>query len=273
MAEMPTPIIVAVDDGGERGGFERAPARSGRRRARRREAARARNAGNSPAAAPGSIAAVRAMAPMHVDGRERLRARRGRRPPRPRDGAAIVAIAASTGGPAAFARDPRRAARRFRRTDPASRSTSRAASSRGWCAGSTAPCRLSVKLAEHGERLRPATVYVAGDDRHLTARDRAHDRAQRRSAARTDTGRRLGDVSLGRSGFGSRGARGGPDRHGTRRHRRAHRDPPRRRRGDRPGRGQLGGLRDAQSGDRCGDRRPRGPALAIANTARSVAAA
>jgi two-component system chemotaxis response regulator CheB len=37
-----------------------------------------------------------------------------------------------------------------------------------WLGGVAA---VHVKVAEHGERLRPATVYVAGDDRHLTALD------------------------------------------------------------------------------------------------------
>ena len=45
-------------------------------------------------------------------------------------------------------------------------------------------CDLQVKVAEHGERLAPHTVYVAPDDRHLgvsnQARRRAVDRAARR---------------------------------------------------------------------------------------------
>lgn len=167
MAEIPTPIIMAVDAEDQRAGDRQAALQAGAVLVvvKPPEA-------ETPGFATrrsGLIAAVRAMAPMHVEARER---RESAEPdePVPVRRVSIVAIAASTGGPAAFSRIlgdlpgdfgapillTQHIAQGF--VDGMVR----------WLNGA---CALSVKLAEHGERLRPATVYVAGDDRHLTTRD------------------------------------------------------------------------------------------------------
>jgi two-component system chemotaxis response regulator CheB len=80
--------------------------------------------------------------------------------------ARVVAIAASTGGPAALCRVLRELPRDF----PAPLLVVQHIAAgfvdglAHWLAGE---CRVRVKVAEHGERLTPATVYLAPDGRHL----------------------------------------------------------------------------------------------------------
>jgi two-component system, chemotaxis family, protein-glutamate methylesterase/glutaminase len=90
-----------------------------------------------------------------------LGSRRGTREP-----AALVAMAASTGGPAAL----RRVLMDLPRTFPVPivlvQHIARdfAAGFAEWLGTS---CALPVKVAEHGEAMQPGVVYVAPDDRHL----------------------------------------------------------------------------------------------------------
>ena len=166
MSELPTPIIVAVEDGGTPASSQRAAAI---------DAGAALVVAKPPEPeTPGFanrrstlIAAVRAMAPMHLS-RERLHAVEPAPPALRR--ATIVALAASTGGPAAIARVLGELPADFNAPVLVTQHIARGfvEGMVRWLDGS---CPISVKLAEHGERLRPATVYVAGDDRHLTARD------------------------------------------------------------------------------------------------------
>jgi two-component system chemotaxis response regulator CheB len=87
--------------------------------------------------------------------------------PRPR----VVAIAASTGGPAALARILSTLPPTF--TLPVLVVQHLAAGfTHGFAAWlSGAGVRLRVKVAEHGEPLRGGTVYIAPDDRHLGVAD------------------------------------------------------------------------------------------------------
>jgi two-component system, chemotaxis family, protein-glutamate methylesterase/glutaminase len=87
-------------------------------------------------------------------------------PRRTADGAELVAMAASTGGPAAL----RRVLMDLPQTLPAPLLVVQhiardfTAGFASWLAGG---CPLPVKVAEPGETLRPAVVYIAPDDRHL----------------------------------------------------------------------------------------------------------
>jgi two-component system chemotaxis response regulator CheB len=166
MAELPTPIVMAVEEGATRA-------------TQQRTAAIAAGAALVVAKPPdpetpgfasrrsGLIAAVRAMAPMRLSA-DRLHAVEPPAPPMRR--AAIVALAASTGGPAAIARVLGELPADFNAPVLVTQHIARGFVDGmvRWLDGS---CAITVKLAEHGERLRPSTVYVAGDDRHLTARD------------------------------------------------------------------------------------------------------
>ncbi|HSD18590.1 MAG TPA: chemotaxis protein CheB [Anaeromyxobacter sp.] len=125
-------------------------------------------------------AAVRAVAGLKLVTRHRRRPLRPGAappapPPAPPRGASparaprALGIAASTGGPAAIARILRALPREFpapilvvQHIAPGFE-----AGLVHWLGSET---RLAVKLAEQGELLRPGTVYVGADGRHLTAR-------------------------------------------------------------------------------------------------------
>jgi two-component system, chemotaxis family, protein-glutamate methylesterase/glutaminase len=168
MTEIPTPIIVAVDAESRRAGTDRQAALQAGAVLVVVKPPEAETPGFATRRS-GLIAAVRAMAPMHVEGRQRREPLEADETGAVRH-AAIVAIAASTGGPAAFSRIlcdlPADFGAPILLTQHIARGF--AEGMVRWLNGA---CALSVKLAEHGELLRPATVYVAGDDRHLTARD------------------------------------------------------------------------------------------------------
>lgn len=79
----------------------------------------------------------------------------------------LIAIAASTGGPAALYA----ILTRLRSTFPLPIVVTQHISPgfvRGMASWLNESAHLTVKLAQHGESLRPATVYIADDDRHLT---------------------------------------------------------------------------------------------------------
>lgn len=119
--------------------------------------------------AAGLVRTVKAMAGVKVIRRWRTTERPMRRPTVRRAGgkaAAIVAIAASTGGPAAIQTVLAAQPAHFplpilvvQHITPGY-----GAALAHWL---NAVCDLRVKIAESGEPLRPATVYVAPDDRHL----------------------------------------------------------------------------------------------------------
>jgi two-component system chemotaxis response regulator CheB len=169
MAEIPTPIIMAVDADGRRAGSDRQAALDAGAVLVVVKPPDAETPGFATRRS-GLIAAVRAMAPMHVAARERETQRQLDEAPGVVRRVSIVAIAASTGGPAAFSRVLGELPGDFAAPILLTQHIAR-----GFVEGMVrwlnGACELSVKLAEHGERLRPATVYVAGDDRHLTARD------------------------------------------------------------------------------------------------------
>jgi two-component system, chemotaxis family, protein-glutamate methylesterase/glutaminase len=87
-------------------------------------------------------------------------------PPRPRGRARIVAIAASTGGPPALSRILSELPADFRAPILVVQHIAEgfAEGLATWLAASS---RLHVKVAEDGEPLSPATVYLAPDRRHL----------------------------------------------------------------------------------------------------------
>lgn len=160
MTVAPTPVIMVVDEVGA--GAERV-------------GARAREAGALAAvpfpARPGElIDTVRAMAAVRLVRRRPPRAARETRPPgRPRahHGATIVAIGASTGGPAAlraiFAAMPADLAAPVLVTQHIS-----SGFSEGMVYWWDAAGPLRAKIAEHDEPLSNGTIYVAPDNRHLT---------------------------------------------------------------------------------------------------------
>lgn len=84
-------------------------------------------------------------------------------PPRP---VRLVALAASTGGPAALQQILQALPRDFPVPILAVQHIARGFSA-GLAEWLNASCNLRVKLAEHGEPLRGRTVYLAPDDRHL----------------------------------------------------------------------------------------------------------
>jgi two-component system, chemotaxis family, protein-glutamate methylesterase/glutaminase len=92
--------------------------------------------------------------------------RRAAAPARPRGRARIVAIAASTGGPPALSRILSELPADFRAPILVVQHIAEgfADGLARWLAASS---RLRVKVAEHGERLASATVYLAADRRHL----------------------------------------------------------------------------------------------------------
>jgi two-component system chemotaxis response regulator CheB len=92
--------------------------------------------------------------------------RRAAPPVRPRGRARIVAIAASTGGPPALSRILSELPADFRAPILVVQHIAEgfADGLARWLAASS---RLDVKVAEHGERLVPATVYLAADRCHL----------------------------------------------------------------------------------------------------------
>jgi two-component system, chemotaxis family, protein-glutamate methylesterase/glutaminase len=113
--------------------------------------------------------AVRAVAGLKLAGRSRPAEVPARRPGPGRRPARAVGLAASTGGPPALARLLSALPGRF--PAPILVVQHIAEGFEGglarWLAGETA---LSVKLAEHGERLEAATVYIAPQASHLTVR-------------------------------------------------------------------------------------------------------
>ena len=169
MAEIPTPIIMAVDSDGDQAGTDRQAALQAGAVLVVVKPPEAETPGFASRRS-GLIAAVRAMAPMHLAARERLSLVETAESAHPVRRAAIVAIAASTGGPAAFSRILGELPGDFGAPILLTQHISSGFVD-GMVRWLNGACELSVKLAEHGERLRPATVYVAGDDRHLTARD------------------------------------------------------------------------------------------------------
>ena len=80
--------------------------------------------------------------------------------------AEVIAIAASTGGPAALHRILTPLSADFPVPILVVQHISRGFGP-GLADWLDKACAVRVKLAEHGEPLRPGTVYVAGDDRHL----------------------------------------------------------------------------------------------------------
>jgi len=167
MAEMPTPIIVAVEPDGGRANDDRQTALQAGALLVVDKPPEPETPGYATRRS-GLLAAVRAMAQLHVDARPPTAVADEDSGMMPR--AAVVAIAASTGGPAAFSRIlcalPPDFAAPILLTQHISRGF--VDGMVRWLDGA---CAISVKLAEHGEPLRPATVYVAGDDRHLTTPD------------------------------------------------------------------------------------------------------
>jgi two-component system, chemotaxis family, protein-glutamate methylesterase/glutaminase len=116
---------------------------------------------------------VRAMSRVKV-----VRRRLERTPERiPRLGASrarprIVAVAASTGGPAAFARILGDLSREFPLPVLAVQHMAKGFVE-GFVAWLNSTSALRVKLAEPGELLLPRTVYMAPDDRHIAVVDRS----------------------------------------------------------------------------------------------------
>jgi two-component system, chemotaxis family, protein-glutamate methylesterase/glutaminase len=114
------------------------------------------------------IAMVRAMAQVKVVRRlpHTGPARTTRRRSAPVQRMRAIAMAASTGGPPALRRILLELPRDFGAPILVVQHIARAftAGFAEWLARS---CALPVKLAEHGERLRDGTVYIAPDDRHL----------------------------------------------------------------------------------------------------------
>ncbi|MFL5262028.1 MAG: chemotaxis-specific protein-glutamate methyltransferase CheB [Anaeromyxobacteraceae bacterium] len=109
---------------------------------------------------------ARAMAGVKLLPRVAPRASPAAPPPRPRGRARIVAIAASTGGPPALSRILSELPADFRAPILVVQHIAEgfAEGLATWLAASS---RLHVKVAEHGEPLLPATVYLAPDRRHL----------------------------------------------------------------------------------------------------------
>jgi two-component system chemotaxis response regulator CheB len=171
MAELPTPVIIAIDDGARDPAQLRLEAlQAGAIIAVRKPPDR-----ETPEFAirrSGLIAAVQTLGPMNLERGARLRGlERSAEPARiPERRATLVAIAASTGGPAALCRIfpdlpadfgapillTQHIASGF--VDGMAR----------WLNGLSS---LHVKLAEDGEILRSGSVYVAPDNHHLIARD------------------------------------------------------------------------------------------------------
>lgn len=123
-----------------------------------------------------TLAKLRAMAGVKVvrRWRERLRAAPAGPPPALVSGAPprLVAVAASTGGPAAL--------QTIFSTLPGNFTAPILAVQHiapgfieGLVAWLNADCALRVKIAEHGEALRPRTIYFAPDNVHLALEDRA----------------------------------------------------------------------------------------------------
>jgi two-component system, chemotaxis family, protein-glutamate methylesterase/glutaminase len=112
---------------------------------------------------------ARAMAGVKLLPRVAPRASPAAPPPRPRGRARIVAIAASTGGPPALSRILSELPADFRAPILVVQHIAEgfAEGLATWLAASS---RLHVKVAEHGEPLLPATVYLAPDRRHLGVR-------------------------------------------------------------------------------------------------------
>jgi two-component system chemotaxis response regulator CheB len=157
----PTPVILIIDDAGA--GAERARNRA--------QEAGALAALPFPAKITDLIETVRAMAGVGVVRRRPARADGAARafsPSRaPHHGATIVAIAASTGGPAAlrsiFAAMPVTLEAPILVTQHISTGFS---DGMVYWWNSAGPLR--AKIAENGEPLRNGTIYVAPDDHHLT---------------------------------------------------------------------------------------------------------
>lgn len=154
MTVAPAPIVVVLDDAG-------APAERAR----------------TELLAAGALAAVPfpdrsdelrdLLHSMAAVGLVRRRPPRAARPPRARRGARVVAIGASTGGPATlramFAALPAGLDAPVLVTQHIS-----SGFSDGMVNWWNAAGPLRAKIAEDGEQLAPGTIYVAPDDRHLT---------------------------------------------------------------------------------------------------------
>jgi two-component system chemotaxis response regulator CheB len=116
------------------------------------------------------IAMVKAMAHVRVVRRRTVEATPARSFPPPRrslsEGVRLVAIAASTGGPAALQKILSMLPSGFPVPILVVQhiATGFVAGLSAWLDGS---CALTVKVARHGEPLERQTVYVAADDRHL----------------------------------------------------------------------------------------------------------
>lgn len=171
MAESPTPVIIAIDDGAREPAQLRLEAlQAGAILAVRKPPDR-----ETPDFAirrSGLIAAVQTLAPMNLDRGARPRGlERSAEPAHlPERRATLVAIAASTGGPAALCRIIPELPADF---GAPILLTQHIASGfvdgmARWLNG-LGP--LHVKLAEDGETLRSGAVYVAPDNHHLIAHD------------------------------------------------------------------------------------------------------
>lgn len=168
MAEHPTPIIVAVEDG-PRGAQARLEAlQAGALLVVPKPPPR-----NDPlfaARSSGLLAAVQTMGRMTLPRRRStpVTHANGARTTRSAQRAGIVAVAASTGGPAAFHQILGALPEDFGAPILVTQhlSSGFVEAMVRWLDGTAA---LTVKVAENGERLNPGTVYVAADGHHLTA--------------------------------------------------------------------------------------------------------
>ncbi len=119
------------------------------------------------------IQTIKAMSQVKV---VRRWAQRAQPPPAPVSSAGaaprIVAIAASTGGPAALAQVLAEIRGDFTLPVLVVQHIARGFTE-GFASWLNTVSSLRVKVAEHGEALRPKSVYIAPDDRHLGLADRA----------------------------------------------------------------------------------------------------
>ena len=207
---------------------------------------------------------LQALGRLSVRRRERLRRQVVRDPhpngagPHRRSLEGVVGLAASTGGPPALARVLAGLGGLERPVVIVQHLQSGFVDGfLGWMRRESA---LPVELAVDGAALRPG-VGAGGTARaarlgparspHLPGRRAGHPPPALRRRALPQHGRALR----------GRRDRGDPHRHGGRRHLRPARPAPQWRGDDRPGRGHVGGVRDAQGGLRQRGRRPGGPPL------------
>ena len=133
---------------------------------------------NHPASARDFLSTIKAMAQVKLVRRWAERGAPAAKPapavvpPRPAPSSRVVAIGASTGGPAAIQRILSELPVQFpypilivQHIAPGFHT--------GFVAWLNASSPLPAKVAEHGEPLRPQTVYIAGDRRHLGLSNRS----------------------------------------------------------------------------------------------------